>query len=43
MPPILGLIQRGGPVVLHMLANVQQITIQPIIKATIAKGCPRPH
>jgi hypothetical protein len=25
-------------VVLHMLANVQQITIQPIIKATVAKG-----
>ena len=23
-PPILGLIQRGGQVVLHMLANVQQ-------------------
>src|SRR3954463_11201760 len=37
-PPILGLIQRGGPVVLRMLANVQQITIQPIIAATIAKG-----
>jgi transposase len=30
-PPILGLIERGGPVVLHMLANVQQTTIQPII------------
>src|SRR3954466_3640166 len=37
-PPILGLIQRGGPVVLRMLANVQQITIQPIIEATVAKG-----
>lgn len=35
-PPILGLIQRGGEVVLHMLANVQQTTIQPIIKATVA-------
>src|SRR3954452_5346240 len=35
-PPILGLIQRGGPVVLRMLANVQQITIQPIIEAAVA-------
>jgi hypothetical protein len=26
-PPILGLIQRGGDVVLHMLENVQQTTI----------------
>jgi|SRR3954449_13396875 hypothetical protein len=37
-PPILGVIQRGGPVVLHMLANVRQTTIQPIIAATVAKG-----
>src|SRR4051812_7573807 len=37
-PPILGLIQRGGQVVLHMLANVQQTTIQPIIAATVAKS-----
>src|SRR4051812_25619590 len=37
-PPILGLIQRGGQVVLSMLANVQQTTIQPIIEATVAKG-----
>ena len=37
-PPILGLIQRGGEVVLHMLANVQQVTIQPIITATVAAG-----
>ena len=37
-PPILGLIQRGGEIVLHMLANVQQATIHPIIEKTIAKG-----
>jgi transposase len=37
-PPILGLIQRGGQVVLRMLANVQQTTIQPIIEAAVAKG-----
>src|SRR5688500_9074554 len=37
-PPILGLIQRGGEVVLHMLANVQQSTIRPIIEATVARG-----
>ena len=37
-PPILGLIQRGGQVVLQMLANVQQRTIQLIIQATVAQG-----
>ncbi|WP_448208595.1 IS1595 family transposase [Azospirillum sp. sgz302134] len=37
-PPILGLIQRGGEVVLHMLANVQQATIRPIIQASVAAG-----
>jgi transposase-like protein len=34
-PPVLGMIQRGGEVVLQMLANVQQKTIQPILKQTI--------
>src|SRR3954468_10164364 len=37
-PPIVGLIQRGGPVVLHMLANVQQRTIEPVITGAIAQG-----
>jgi transposase len=37
-PPILGLIQRGGQVVLHMLPNVKQITIKPIIEASVAPG-----
>src|SRR3954451_10402498 len=37
-PPILGLMQRGGQVVLRMLANVQQKTIQPIIEAAVTKG-----
>ena len=37
-PPILGLIQRGGEVVLRMLANVQQATIKPVIEAAVAKG-----
>jgi len=32
------LIQRGGQVALHMLANVQQKTIRPIIEAGVAKG-----
>jgi transposase len=32
------LIQRGGQVVLRMLANVRQKTIQPIVEATVAKG-----
>jgi transposase len=37
-PPILGLIQRCGQVVLHMLPNVQRATIKPIISETVASG-----
>ncbi len=37
-PPILGMIQRNGEVVLHMLANAQQKTIQPIRTQTIQLG-----
>ena len=37
-PPILGLIQRGGQVVLHVLANVQQRTIKPVITAVVTPG-----
>ena len=32
------MIQRGGQVLLRMLANVQQTTIKPVIEATVAKG-----
>lgn len=32
------MIQRGGEVVLKMLANVQKVLIDPIIKATVKKG-----
>ena len=32
------MIQRGGQVVMRMLANVQQKTIQPILQATITSG-----
>ncbi len=37
-PPILGMLQRSGEVVLRMLANVQQKTIQPLIRRFIALG-----
>jgi transposase-like protein len=37
-PPIFGMLQRGGEVVIHMLENVQQNTIAPLIKATISAG-----
>jgi transposase-like protein len=37
-PPIFGMIQRCGEVVIHMLENVQQTTIEPIIKKTILAG-----
>lgn len=32
------MIERQGAVVIRMLENVQQTTIQPIIQATVAKG-----
>jgi transposase-like protein len=37
-PPVFGMIQRGGQVVIRMLPNVQQKTIKPIIEATVTKG-----
>lgn len=37
-PPILGMLQRGGEVVIRMLENVQQRTIEPLIRATIGPG-----
>lgn len=37
-PPIFGMIQRGGQVVIRMLENVQQTTIEPLIKQTIGAG-----
>ena len=37
-PPVLGLIQRGGQVVLHLLPNVQQATIKPIIIDAVVPG-----
>jgi transposase-like protein len=37
-PPIFGMIQRGGQVVINMIANVKQKTIEPLIKETIAPG-----
>ena len=32
------MIERGGNVVIRMLENVQRLTIEPLIKATIAQG-----
>lgn len=32
------MIERGGQVVIRMLENVKQKTIEPLIKATIAVG-----
>ena len=37
-PPVLGLLQRGGEVIVRMLADVQQTTIRPVIEASVAKG-----
>ena len=37
-PPIFGMIQRSGEVVVRMLDNVRQATIKPLILRTIALG-----
>jgi transposase-like protein len=37
-PPVFGMIERGGQVVIHLLANVKQKTIEPLIKDTIESG-----
>ena len=37
-PPILGLIERGGQVVLQMLPNVRQAMIKPIITDAVTPG-----
>ena len=37
-PPVFGMIQRSGEVVIHLCENVQQITIQPLIESTITLG-----
>src|SRR4051812_7107915 len=37
-PPIFGMLQRGGEVVIRMLEDVKQVTIGPLIERTIAKG-----
>ena len=37
-PPVFGMIQRGGQVVINLLANVKQKTIKPFIKETIDPG-----
>jgi transposase-like protein len=37
-PPIFGMIQRSGEVVIRMLANVKQVTIKPLILETVTAG-----
>lgn len=37
-PPIFGMIQRNGEVVIRMLENVQQKTIKPLILQTVITG-----
>ena len=37
-PPVFGMMQRGGQVVINLIAHVQQKTIEPLIKDTIVPG-----
>jgi transposase len=37
-PPVLGMLQRSGEVVIQMLPNVQHQTIRPVITQTVAAG-----
>jgi hypothetical protein len=39
-PPVFGMMQRGSQVVINLLANVKQKTIEPLIKNTIMKRTP---
>ncbi|WP_419833806.1 IS1595 family transposase [Endozoicomonas atrinae] len=36
-PPVLGMIQRGGQVIINMLPNVKKVTIEPFIKKHVAQ------
>ena len=37
-PPVFGMMQRGSQMVINLLANVKQKTIEPLIKDTIVPG-----
>ena len=37
-PPVLGRLQRGQQVIMRLLENVQQKTIEPLIRATVCPG-----
>jgi len=37
-PPVFGMMQRSGQVVINLLANVKQKTIEPLIKDTLMPG-----
>jgi transposase-like protein len=37
-PPVFGMMQRGGQVVISLLAHVKQKTIEPFLTETIAPG-----
>ena len=37
-PPVFGMIQRCGLVVIQMLPNVRQVTIEPLIKSVVSPG-----
>jgi transposase-like protein len=37
-PPVFGMMQSGGQVVINLLAHVKQTTIEPLIKDTIVAG-----
>lgn len=37
-PPVIGLVERGGEVVIRMLPDVKQTTIDPVLRAVVAPG-----
>ncbi len=37
-PPVFGILERGGEVLIRMLDNVQQKTIKPVIESCVRKG-----
>lgn len=37
-PPVLGMIQRSGQIIIRMLSNVKQVTIKPLIQSMVQPG-----
>ena len=39
-PPVLGLVERGGGLVVRLLPDVRQVTLEPVVTALVVPGTP---